>query len=251
MPKLKVVIGANGAGKSTWCRAHRSELPRPFYNADSIAEGLGDWNSTDLQREARKLVDKKIEERLKNNEDFGFESTYSGKSRPNIIRKAAAQGYSIHAVFIGTSRPETNIERVKNRVAANTGHDVPEGEVKRRWVSAQNNLTETAEYFNTIEIIDNDEKARTVGVLNRERSERPTDHTPKWASALRQQMERNVPEFRTTTELPRKTLGLLKPSKGFSHGGTDHSSIATGSAGTIDPSPSGKTPERGTTRTKR
>ena len=34
-PELTVVIGANGAGKTTWCREHRDALPKPFYNADS------------------------------------------------------------------------------------------------------------------------------------------------------------------------------------------------------------------------
>ena len=48
-PELLVVIGANGAGKTTWARKNRDLLPQPFYNADSIAEGLGDANSTDLQ----------------------------------------------------------------------------------------------------------------------------------------------------------------------------------------------------------
>lgn len=27
MPRLVVVIGANGAGKSSWCHVHRRELP--------------------------------------------------------------------------------------------------------------------------------------------------------------------------------------------------------------------------------
>ena len=40
-PVLVVVIGANGAGKTTWERANRDLLPSPSYNADSIAEGLG------------------------------------------------------------------------------------------------------------------------------------------------------------------------------------------------------------------
>lgn len=49
-PRLTVVIGANGAGKTTWSRKHRETLPKPFYNADSIAEGLGDANDAALQR---------------------------------------------------------------------------------------------------------------------------------------------------------------------------------------------------------
>ena len=45
-PKLVVVIGANGAGKTTWGGHHRERLPLRFYNADVIAAGLGDANST-------------------------------------------------------------------------------------------------------------------------------------------------------------------------------------------------------------
>ena len=68
------MIGGNGAGKTTWCRQHRDELPEKFYNADSIAEGLGDWNSRTAQEEARRLVDERIREHLTNREDFGFET---------------------------------------------------------------------------------------------------------------------------------------------------------------------------------
>ena len=83
-PRLTVVIGANGAGKTTWARKHRETLPKPFYNADSIAEGLGDANDAALQRAARKLVDECIERDLSEGTTFGFESTYSGRSRPAI-----------------------------------------------------------------------------------------------------------------------------------------------------------------------
>ena len=41
IPQLTVVIGANGAGKTTWVRRSRGLLPKPFYNADSIAEQRG------------------------------------------------------------------------------------------------------------------------------------------------------------------------------------------------------------------
>lgn len=94
MPELTIVIGANGAGKTTWCNHNRHErLPAAFYNADSIANGLGGWNSPARQEEAREIVDVKIREHLKNNTDFGFESTYSGRSRPDIVRQAKHLGY--------------------------------------------------------------------------------------------------------------------------------------------------------------
>ena len=54
--ELVVIIGANGAGKTKWVRAHRSWLPRPFYNVDVIADGLVDADDPELQREARALT---------------------------------------------------------------------------------------------------------------------------------------------------------------------------------------------------
>ena len=90
-PPLVVVIGANGAGKSTWCGAHRDELPANFYDADSIAQGLGSYNDRALQLEARAIVDARIEQHLDRGETFGFESTYSGKSRPRIVERASLQ----------------------------------------------------------------------------------------------------------------------------------------------------------------
>ena len=63
-PQLLVVIGANGAGKSTRARTRRKRLPTRFDNADSIAEGLGDFNDRQLQARAREIVDTAIEEDL-------------------------------------------------------------------------------------------------------------------------------------------------------------------------------------------
>ena len=73
MARLTIVIGANGAGKSTWCRSSRRELPSDFYDADSIAQGLGSYDDSALQREARKWVDRRIEGQLERGESFGFE----------------------------------------------------------------------------------------------------------------------------------------------------------------------------------
>lgn len=45
MPRLTVVIGGNGSGKTTWTDVpeNRAKLPKPFYNADTLAKGLGGY----------------------------------------------------------------------------------------------------------------------------------------------------------------------------------------------------------------
>lgn len=129
MPHLTIVIGGNGAGKTTWANTHRNVLPSQFYNADSIAVGLGDWNDEERQREAREIVDQQIQQRLKALDDFGFESTYSGRSRPAIVEQARACSYGITAVFIGTESPEINVQRVAERTKNGTGHAVKPSEI--------------------------------------------------------------------------------------------------------------------------
>ena len=142
IPKMTIVIGGNGAGKTTWCRQYPHELPTAFYNPDAIAQDLGDWNNARNQLEAGRIVNAAIRRHLEQREDFGFESTYSGRSRPRIVRAAASNGYAVRAVFIGTSGAEINIERVRQRVRSGTGHDVPVPEITRRWSAAQKNLAE-------------------------------------------------------------------------------------------------------------
>ena len=189
MPKLTIVIGANGAGKSTWCDRHRDELPANFYDADSIAKGLGDWNSADKQRQAREVVDKAVEEHLTARTHFGFESTYSGSSRPRIVRRAKAAGYEVAAIFLGTTRPEINIDRVKARVAAGTGHDVPESEIRRRWTAAQENLVDTCHAIDVIELIDNSGRTRRPQRLREEQHAAAAADGPRWAVEMQARIE--------------------------------------------------------------
>ena len=182
-PQLTVVIGANGAGKTTWTRSNRDQLPEPFYNADSIAEGLGDANSPASQERARELVDQEIEDRMRLKEDFGFESTWSGKSRPDIVRDASTQGYTTRAVFLGTNHPGINISRVRQRVREG-GHNVPESEIVRRWTAAYENLLANWGVFDEIDVLDSStSNVRAVAGKRHGKTWTEPD-LPTWASSI-------------------------------------------------------------------
>ena len=182
-PRLTVVIGANGAGKTTWARKHRPTLPKPFYNADSIAEGLGDANDAALQRAARNLVDERIERDLGEGNTFGFESTYSGRSRPDIVRTVKRLGYTTRAIFLGTETAAINIRRVRKRVEEG-GHHIEESEVRRRWTAAWANLLETWEAFDTVLVLDSS-GTEPVEIARKTRHEVTTViPLPRWAQAL-------------------------------------------------------------------
>ena len=189
MPRLTIVIGGNGAGKTTWGRGHRDELPDSFYNADAIAEGLGGWNSRAAQEAARTIVTERIRDHLNEREDFGFESTYSGKSTPAIVVEAKRLGYQTRAVLIGTQSPAINIERVAVRVAAGTGHQVPVNEVKRRWTASKENLVRTAPAMDVIDLVDTTgPQTRPIERIEKRQASAAARPTPKWAAKLRERI---------------------------------------------------------------
>ena len=76
----------------------------------------------------RKIVDQAIGQHLSDQSSFGFESTYSGRSRPAIVQQAKTHRYTATAFFIGTAHHAINIARVRKRVQEG-GHDVPEHEI--------------------------------------------------------------------------------------------------------------------------
>ena len=188
-PRLVVIIGANGAGKTTWGRHHRRRLPLEFYNADVIAEGLGDANSPELQVRARALVEGLVAERLGLGDSFGFESTWSGRSRPQIVRDAGTLGYETHGIFLGTAHPALNIARVRRRVIEG-GHHVPESETVRRWTAAFENLLAMWDVFNRIHVLDSStETVRLVASKKGTRTDAPRDELPDWATAIAARVE--------------------------------------------------------------
>ena len=74
-------------------------MPVPFYDADAIAQTLGDYNDPVAQGAARAMVDAGAARGIERGESFGFESTYAGRSRPAIVAAAHAAGYRAEVVF--------------------------------------------------------------------------------------------------------------------------------------------------------
>ncbi|MCY3818879.1 MAG: hypothetical protein OXH52_05865 [Gammaproteobacteria bacterium] len=78
-PKLVVAMGCNGAGKSAWKRNNYDLLPARYFDQDSIAGGIGDWNEEGARRRMGEYVDAEIDKIFAARQDFGYESTFSGR----------------------------------------------------------------------------------------------------------------------------------------------------------------------------
>ena len=154
-PVFTIVMGCNGAGKSAWKRDNYDRLPARYFDQDSVAGGIGDWNSEEAHERTRQIVDAEVAKAIEGRNDFGIESTYSGTPGRAMVKRAKEVGYRIEGVYIGTDSPEINAERIRYRVSANTGHHVDLDRLPQRHGFSLSNLRKTAEQFDTLEIMDN------------------------------------------------------------------------------------------------
>jgi len=71
--------------------------------------------------------------------DFGFETTLSGRGHLNLVRRLKDQGYRIHFFFLWVSGVDLALSRIRDRVSEG-GHNVPEVDVRRRFERSLRNF---------------------------------------------------------------------------------------------------------------
>ncbi len=70
---------------------------------------------------------------------FVVESTLSGRTFQRILKKAKAAEFEITIVYLFLDSADTCVDRVHERVQAG-GHDVPEPDIRRRFVRSIRNF---------------------------------------------------------------------------------------------------------------
>lgn len=141
MPKLFIICGCNGAGKTT---ASYTILPEmlnfgEFVNADEIAKKLDPFKPEDAALRASRLMIERIDELLSKKADLAIETTLATRTLVKIIKDAKELGYAITLIYFWLNMPELAIERVRLRVASG-GHNVPEETIRRRYSQGISNL---------------------------------------------------------------------------------------------------------------
>jgi predicted ABC-type ATPase len=140
-PTVYVIAGPNGAGKTTFAAQFLPDFAdcRQFLNADLIAAGLSPFAPETQNVRAGRLLLERIEELSKAGEDFGFETTLSGRGHARLLSQIRQSGYRVLLFFLWLPSAGMAVERVANRVRQG-GHDVPEDVVRRRFASGRRNL---------------------------------------------------------------------------------------------------------------
>lgn len=138
---LYIIAGCNGAGKTT---ASYTILPkimdcREFVNADEIAKGLSPFQPETVAFESGRIMINRINDLLRENESFAFETTLSTKSYKQKILQAKQQGYTVTLLFFWLNNIELAKQRVRTRVIEG-GHNIPEDVIERRYLKGIYNL---------------------------------------------------------------------------------------------------------------
>jgi predicted ABC-type ATPase len=133
-PDLYIIAGPNGAGKTTFAREFLPNYAecKNFINADLIAQGVAPFSPEAVAFRAGRLMLEEINHYVKRGEDFGFETTLSGRSYLGLIRRLKKLGYRVHFFFLLVPTVDLALTRVRGRVMEG-GQDIPESVVRRRF----------------------------------------------------------------------------------------------------------------------
>jgi len=162
VPRIYVLAGTNGAGKSSIGGAMFLEQGIQYFNPDDAARrirsvdpgisiteaNIAAWN------QGKRLLERSIAERM----DFVFETTLGGKTITALLQKALSEGIEVRIWYVGLNSPELHIARVRSRVARG-GHDIPEEKIRERYTQSRLNLIHLLPQLTELLVYNNSEEA--------------------------------------------------------------------------------------------
>lgn len=157
-PRIYVLAGVNGAGKSSIAGATFRQDGGEYYNPDEAARKLriddpllSQANANGAAwRQGVRLLERAIEERL----DYAFETTLGGSTITRLLAQAASQGIEVYVWYAGLSSPELHIARVRARVRRG-GHHIAAGNIYRRYEHSRLNLIDLLPSLTGLRLFDN------------------------------------------------------------------------------------------------
>lgn len=198
-PRIYVLAGVNGSGKSSIAGAAFRENGADYYNPDEAARELRARNpalsQTDVNSAARQRGFDHLETAIGQRLDYAFETTLGASSIPRTLARAADAGIEVHVWYAGLANVELHLARVRARVGRG-GHDIPEAAIRRRFEHSRMNLISLLSKLTALRVFDNSMEADPAAgktplpalvlhllrgrILNRD----DLPHAPEWAKPI-------------------------------------------------------------------
>jgi len=160
-PRIYVLAGTNGAGKSSIMGAMFLEKGVEFFNPDDATQRILSANPGTSRVEAnsaawyegKRLLERAIAEKL----DFAFETTLGGRTITALLSRALSEGIEVRVWYVGLSNAELHIARVKSRVEQG-GHEIPEERIRARYTRSRLNIIQLLPNLTELLLYDNSEE---------------------------------------------------------------------------------------------
>ena len=189
MPTLTVIAGPNGSGKSTITASLDFDGRLNLLDPDAVARRLDPADPRRAAITAGREVILRTRDYLDKRTSFALETTLASKATFETLREARRLGFAVRFFYIALDQPERNIRRVKERVASG-GHDVPDDDVRRRYLRSLAHAPEAIRLSHVATVYDNssDEHTKMLEVRDGVITWRAERH-PQWVLDIERALE--------------------------------------------------------------
>ena len=195
IPKMTIVIGGNGAGKTTWCRQYPHELPTAFYNPDADRPGPRRLEQRPESARSRPDCERRDPEAPRTERGLRF--------REHLFGTFPAQDRTRGRPRTGTPSGRCSLARAEPRstssACVNASGLAPDTTSRSRrsrggGQQLRRTLPKTAASLGAIDALDNSHGVtRHVARITRGEIWLPATPTPAWARTLIRQIEPHRP----------------------------------------------------------
>jgi predicted ABC-type ATPase len=184
--QLWLLVGGNGAGKSTFYRLVLEPLAMPFVNADRLARLVYPEAPEEHSYQAAQLAEQQRNNLLLSGTSFCFETVYLHPSKIDFAARAKALGYAVIMVVIHLEQAELNAARVAQRVSEG-GHSVPPEKVISRIPRMLAQVQASIPLCDQVRVLDNssaEDPFRPVVTIRNGKTQLHQNPLPGWAAEL-------------------------------------------------------------------
>jgi predicted ABC-type ATPase len=184
--QLWIIVGGNGAGKSTFYDRFLKQYGLSFLNADMLAKELADKISPEISKKAQQQALDSFHQKIEQGETFCYETVFSHSSKIKLVIKAKKLGYTVNLVFIHLSDVNLNKARIVQRVKGG-GHDVPSDKVTSRIPRTLKNIHKVISKVDHARLIDNSsgqDPFKIIATVKNAKIIESIDVLPDWAKEI-------------------------------------------------------------------
>jgi predicted ABC-type ATPase len=185
-PELWLLVGGNGAGKTTFYERFLAPRKIPLVNADNIARSVWPDAPEKHSYEAALIAERERFRLLEERQSFCFETVFSHPSKVDFVGAAKAAGFRVRLFYFHLELASLNKARVASRVKSG-GHNVPEAKIESRIPRTLGNLRQCVGLADELHLVDNsslDQPYLRVAVWEHGQWRSCREVLPQWAQDL-------------------------------------------------------------------